>query len=89
MEEKKPIEILILTGQAGYHSWQLNHKALQDAFINHSISQGKGISHRIGTYGGWIPDGHVWERIQNLFTPGYRMGSHWQCFTGSGSRNIR
>ena len=65
MEEKKPIEILILTGQAGYHSWQLNHKALQDAFINHSmfsstlvISPGKGED-----MSGFLPDFYVYEVI--------------------------
>ena len=31
------IDVLIITGQAGYHSWQLNYKALQDVYQHHEL----------------------------------------------------
>lgn len=37
MSESKQIQVLILTGQAGYHSWQLNYVALKDAYISHGL----------------------------------------------------
>lgn len=37
MNEYRPIEVLIITSQSGYHSWQLNYRALQDAFCSHSL----------------------------------------------------
>jgi len=37
MKSEKKIEVLIVTGQAGYHSWQLNYVALQDAYKSHDL----------------------------------------------------
>jgi hypothetical protein len=59
------MEVLIITGQAGYHSWQLNYKALQDTYASHElfsptvlISPAKGDD-----MGGFSPDFNAYDVI--------------------------
>lgn len=63
--EKKPIDVIIVTGQAGYHSWQFNFKALLDAYNSQKmfsptllISPEKGED-----MSGFLPDFRAYDLI--------------------------
>jgi len=63
--EKQPIEVLIITGQAGYHSWMLNYKALLDAYNSHELfSPTVLISPKKGEdMSGFSPDFNAYDAI--------------------------